>query len=452
MSDVLPSSNQPDYGAETFLKAIEQLSAHKYHTAWQSFTRALEQYETQGGSREESIYQVLRFFIEWSRGLAAYSQAELADATLALGSARDMLQKTPESVIKLFSPTIDFFLKIIPLDARLKELFNRPQDLDYLAGGLERLFEPLSELVLKASEAGTPPEIPILLTAKVNICAVLLYLLGRLHLGALIGVMRHEASNTFKDEPERVIQWVLTQEQAALLEIGFNPAQEVILSVNRFATELLRLGAPQKLAQIPEETQSQLLAILSPLNLLDGSLSKKYFFDSSVKQLTYHLKQAFQEHQEWLLDLFKSQSQAAGLPAGQAGVTGKVAVKFPASPESQWEALVLQFIDELTIKATLKGKSRKFSYVELGFKDKRTGNPDTHWQTLKHLADYNGMLTWHTAGSGKHLKRSIYVISRRLKAVFDMPGNPFYPYKRFKGYKTRFKIVKAMDWDRLSWN
>jgi len=42
--------------------------------------------------------------------------------------------------------------------------------------------------------------------------------------------------------------------------------------------------------------------------------------------------------------------------------------------------------------------------------------------------------------ASKHIKQRIYVIACRLKAVFGIEGHPFYPYKNFKAYKTRFHI------------
>lgn len=434
------SLDKPDHAFELFQKGLDELATYKYAAAVHSFTQALTEYERQNGPKEDKIYPTLRFFSEWSQGLAAYARSDFTQAIEAFARAQEVITTglgtkgagQPEPTLKALLPTLDFFLKIIPLDERLKEILSQPRDLNYLADELEGLFEPLSDLMIKAAGEGAPPEVYTLWRAKVNICAVLLYLLGRLHLPALVGVMRHQKPDRFKDEPGRVIQWVLTQEQTALLEIGFDPAQEIIPAVSHFAKEILGLGAPQKLQAIPEQTRAQLLTLLSPLSQLDGGLSRQYFLEPVVKRSVETFKQLFENHETRLATLLKNQPVQ--------DTTHRLTAKFPTPPDAQWIDLTLQFIDRETIKASIKERHRRLNYVEFGFKDERRALPNTHWQTLKDLAENHGALSWRTRGAGKRIPKSIQFIRQRLKAVFNLPDDPFFPYRQVRAYKTKFKI------------
>jgi len=87
---------------------------------------------------------------------------------------------------------------------------------------------------------------------------------------------------------------------------------------------------------------------------------------------------------------------------------------------------------------------RRYTYVELGFKDERKGDlPNLLWELLFYFAEYDGKIDKRTPipfGFKQQLKKSVQRLRKLLKEIFNITENPIdYSYKS-KAYTTRFKI------------
>jgi len=112
----------------------------------------------------------------------------------------------------------------------------------------------------------------------------------------------------------------------------------------------------------------------------------------------------------------------------------------------------------------------------MGFEDARKRKPNKQWELLRLLALRNGDLAWSDSpqSKGGNIRRTAQdfgyemdddatesaqnrgfgiikvedknkkrkqILSKSLKAAFQIDGDPFYPYKKEKGYKTKFRLI-----------
>ena len=68
--------------------------------------------------------------------------------------------------------------------------------------------------------------------------------------------------------------------------------------------------------------------------------------------------------------------------------------------------------------------------------------PDTRWAILREFAARRGIITWQDVNPqhSAKLKAAIKDIRKRLKAVFGISTDPFYPYRKIKGYKIKLQL------------
>ncbi|HHT9136452.1 MAG TPA: hypothetical protein ACFYEK_04315 [Candidatus Wunengus sp. YC60] len=104
----------------------------------------------------------------------------------------------------------------------------------------------------------------------------------------------------------------------------------------------------------------------------------------------------------------------------------------------KWTDLIITVCDNETVKTTLCGKTgTPQKFVELGFKDKRTGKPVKSWQILLAFAEKE-RLTFPQTQKEK-MEKLIKDLRKRLKAHYKIPGDPIVFEN---GYKPVFEIQK----------
>jgi hypothetical protein len=224
----------------------------------------------------------------------------------------------------------------------------------------------------------------------------------------------------------KLILWILNQEERALMETGCDKLYELVPAVSLFAREMVRLGAPEGLDEIPEITKSRLLSLLAPLRELDISAGtilepvlKRFFSDSSRMFPGFGGKGPSTE---------KNQYQAT--------------VQFPSISGFQWlDLLLIIYMKSQTIEIILGNIKRRFTFRELGLIQEKSSKLNILGKTLILLADNLGLISWKNALADKKLKKQISLLSRLLKSLFpSLSGSPFYPYQQYKAYKARFKM------------
>jgi hypothetical protein len=426
---------KPDYGFPFFLQGLAELMNRRYEASARLFEKALIDYEVLGGSTKKQIYHFFRFFKEWSNALSFYEDANLESAQQYFSSTFEVALVLPEPARSELMPPVQVFVKLIPLEDQLKKLFDNPKDFQYLSEELPKIMNPLCDLMFDSAMENISQELYTLIRAEVNICMALEYLLGKLPLEGISALVRtDEVERLDNASPNRLVQWVLTQEQLSLIEIGFDRTGEFIPSLMRLARELTGHGSLTRLDQIDEETKAGLLKLITPLSLLQDKANRLEMIPDAVRESIESLTGMMRDYRSEIREFLKGKV-----------TTGyqKVAFRFPTPDGVEWIELLIRFLDAYTIEATVKGVTQKLTYKELGFEDSRTNKPDHNWHVLRYLAEYEGKLTWRYAIAGRYIKRAIYVLRKRLKLIFGIPGDPFYPYDEYKSYKVRFKMALA---------
>ncbi|RJQ74156.1 MAG: hypothetical protein C4519_17170 [Desulfobacteraceae bacterium] len=121
---------------------------------------------------------------------------------------------------------------------------------------------------------------------------------------------------------------------------------------------------------------------------------------------------------------------------------------FPSPPDLRWEEVVISFVSNDSIRIQARGKSERFTFAEIGFKDGRKGDlPDSIWKFFRDgLAANGGEIHWKTkldsTDKGK-LKAIISKLRARLKSITGLKEDPFFPYRRTHGYNTKFTLIDS---------
>lgn len=120
----------------------------------------------------------------------------------------------------------------------------------------------------------------------------------------------------------------------------------------------------------------------------------------------------------------------------------RILVKFPTPPGTKWEDISIIFIDGETVKITVGSICKTKTYSQMGFMNTKNGKPNKQWNDLEDIAGCYGMLSWDTPSKDLPYKRKKrkQLIADTLKSFFNLPDDPFYPYMKGSGWKTRFNI------------
>jgi hypothetical protein len=113
----------------------------------------------------------------------------------------------------------------------------------------------------------------------------------------------------------------------------------------------------------------------------------------------------------------------------------------PVPEGASWGDVYIRFLkgnEDAEIRVGRLGFGPK-NYAVLGFKYRKAPGPDKLWETLRTLADAGGEITWDKKGDPK-LKKNISLLRIRLKQLFLIDGDPFYPYQKYNAYKAKFII------------
>jgi len=113
-----------------------------------------------------------------------------------------------------------------------------------------------------------------------------------------------------------------------------------------------------------------------------------------------------------------------------------------------WEDVEIVFLSEFQIQINICSRSQQSqNYAELGFANKRSGNPVAAWETLRELAKLGGV--YHIAADsrkGSVIEKRIQEIRKVFRVHFGLSDDPFVftrktPRNREDfGYRARFKI------------
>lgn len=125
-----------------------------------------------------------------------------------------------------------------------------------------------------------------------------------------------------------------------------------------------------------------------------------------------------------------------------------------------WEQIAISFVNSQTVSIRFRKSQDHRSFDEMGFSDNRKGvtQPTQLWNIFYELAKTNGELYWDnsqkTFDNPIIVKKWISLIRKKLKKVFPtIQEDPFFPYQKTKGYKTKFILnipPQAPEFDEFS--
>jgi len=112
-------------------------------------------------------------------------------------------------------------------------------------------------------------------------------------------------------------------------------------------------------------------------------------------------------------------------------------------PDTKWEHLTIEFLNEQDVKIAAPGFSKKTDYKEMAFIDNRTKTnlPNKQWEWLKELAENHGEFSWSNRKASPLIKQRKKLLSDALKACFQIDEDPFYPYKPIGAYKIKINLI-----------
>lgn len=124
---------------------------------------------------------------------------------------------------------------------------------------------------------------------------------------------------------------------------------------------------------------------------------------------------------------------------------------FPKWQASRWDEVELRFLSDHRIEVRIANEivAASLNYTEMGFQDRRSGNPNSSWEILRNLAERHGVipdtarLTGEWAAAEKRIGRTRDTLRKR----FGLLDDPL-PFEKGKGYQTRFRIGCAASFER----
>lgn len=116
-----------------------------------------------------------------------------------------------------------------------------------------------------------------------------------------------------------------------------------------------------------------------------------------------------------------------------------------ATPDgASWKDVSITFLSEHRVTITVLETTDTRGFAEMGFEDRRGGGgkPDSGWECLKYLAEFNGEIArpvdFDRQGWPK-VEKQIQTVRKRLRAFFEITGDPL-PFRKNRGYATQLTI------------
>lgn len=258
---------------------------------------------------------------------------------------------------------------------------------------------------------------------------------------------------------------------AQIIELIFHIEKELRLGpINELKTRLLDLGKNKKISTYYD----LLLNInISDLFTIGKEYFKKYKEENRYKvffkdRLSNDLKKSFEassSDKPYISDsieqiinsiMNKINSKTDFIESrntSKANTNNIIPIKLP--PNTKWEHIVIQFIDNEKIKITAPKNFKHIAdYREMGFEDKRRIFPNTQWIFLRLLSLKKGYLSWEDLPKACNVikeedrkklidqaKKKKQFIKKLFMAYFKINEDPFYDYNKKKGYQTKFNLL-----------
>jgi hypothetical protein len=132
--------------------------------------------------------------------------------------------------------------------------------------------------------------------------------------------------------------------------------------------------------------------------------------------------------------------------------TSRAITPLDVPEQTGWKDVFVQFISRQSVQIKVKDEFLGVkTFTELGFKDhkSRYGEPDKIWRTFYTLAAGGGTFPIGTLTQKDflNLKSHLSTLRKRLKSVFGIAEDPFYPFYPSKTYEAIFSISSRPEVD-----
>jgi hypothetical protein len=147
---------------------------------------------------------------------------------------------------------------------------------------------------------------------------------------------------------------------------------------------------------------------------------------------------------EWRIKSLDEEERAAkGGSRGETDVTTDDPTLTEAEPScaASWDRVEISFLSDERVQIRNGTRTETRNYAELGFADSRSGKPNRAWETLRALAEANGIIQdgASTAAAWTQVEKRIQEIRKTLRSHFDISTDPI-PFVGGTGYRAYFKI------------
>jgi hypothetical protein len=115
----------------------------------------------------------------------------------------------------------------------------------------------------------------------------------------------------------------------------------------------------------------------------------------------------------------------------------------PQLTAKDWHEIEIAFLSDHQVEILTRGQRKNYNYAELGFEDRRRGNPNLAWATFRQIAEGEGVkklppIAKERARDRGKLEKRIQEIRTKLRTFFGIKEDPI-PLTGFT-YQTSFKI------------
>lgn len=137
---------------------------------------------------------------------------------------------------------------------------------------------------------------------------------------------------------------------------------------------------------------------------------------------------------------------------------------FPCKPDTKWDQIKIELIDDDAVWVETPQAKGRFSYSELGMAHRRSGKPTHIWIYLKLFATHNGNLSgeieepvkrvlWRTyqLNYNEDLPYFAKRLNSHMKKLFNIKDSIYkYHYKKYKSYITKITFSLRTNFDKSS--
>lgn len=121
--------------------------------------------------------------------------------------------------------------------------------------------------------------------------------------------------------------------------------------------------------------------------------------------------------------------------------------KFPTPSGITWEDISIRFTSSQVVQLRAGEVREGRNFIDMGFEDQRSHNPDWSWETLIEFGKNQGEISVDLRQNKIHprilrnIKYYVMTIRQRLKELFNIKSDPFFPYNRkTKTYKLKCSV------------